>query len=102
MPHEVFSYMDMMHPMGAPAVQMNPVTMCVRAPCPQTENAPNPPPIVKPKFMPSYVNTGNATYTYPKCKTGYVAVMTNAVPPNNQSCMDPLEVKWNKDHGIVF
>ena len=188
MPHEIFNYMDMMQPMGAPVVQvMNPVTMCIRAPCPNTENAPTPapapnvayciggegtydgvntfwidsankgcrvnnsgksmpygrpiskaeyhkysqgvlcndgfrdkgggrralcdthggiygeappPPPPKPKFMPSYVN--KATYSYPKCKTGYVSVWTNAVPPDNQSCMDPLEVKWMNDNKIVF
>jgi hypothetical protein len=106
MPNELFSYMDMMQPMGAPAVQvMNPVTQCFRAPCPNTENAPTPPPTPtpKPKFKPSYVNKGFPLgYDYPQCKTGYVPVWTNARPPDNQSCMDPLEVKWMNDHKIVF
>jgi len=189
MPSEIFNYMDMMQPMGAPVVQMNPVTMCIRAPCPNTENAPTPapasnvayciggegtydgvntfwidsankgckvnnsgksmpygrpiskveydkysqgvlcndgfrdkgggkralcnthggiygeappPPPPKPKFLPAYNNTATTKYDYPKCKTGYVMQGSFMPDPNAYVCMDPLEVKWNADHGVMF
>jgi len=132
MPSELFSYMDMIQPMGAVSTIPTPKPVPVPAPwqapakcktmyvncnlpinsdcCPPgtpgyAKNPPTPTPTPQPKFKPSYVNKGvpaPTTYSYPNCKTGYVPVWTNARPPDNQSCMDPLQVKWMNDNHIMF